>query len=407
MVRASSQKRGFPFMWVLAGLVVGVVAYVFLKPHGPSDDKQQQAQQGLPVNTVRAEAKSIIHWTEVSGRLEAVNAAEIRPQVSGVITGIHFEDGAEVKRGQPLFTIDPRPYEAALQTAQGALSEASGSFERAKKLIAIKAISQGDFVSRKGLYDQALGRYKAAEVDLGYTHIVAPFSGRISRAEVTLGNLVQPGQTLLATIVDLSPIYASFDLDEATFLQTIKNESTAALRQVPVEVGLSDETGTPMKATIHSFDNQIVPGSGTIRVRAKIANADKKLIPGLFARVRIGSAEEKPAVLINPQAVGTDQSKKFVMLVGEGNKATYKEVTLGPIQDGLQVITSGLQGGEQVIVSNLMKLRPGAPVQPTDVDNLTLVDPNAPKPDAAAKTEGEQPTAADAKKPEADKANGQ
>lgn len=385
MARSSYGKRSFPwFLFILLVLLAAGGIYWLL---GPKESQNaQQVQPALPVHVIRALKKPVTRWTEVAGRLEAVNAAEIRPQVAGVITGIHFEDGAEVKRGQLLFTIDARPYEAALQSAKGALAQASSAYERARKLMAIKGISQAELEARKGAYEQASGSYKTAQVNLGYTHIVAPFAGRISRAEVTLGNLVQPGETLLASVVDVSPIYASFELDEATFLATIKNEAAPALKQVPVEVGLSDEAGTPIKATIHAFDNRIAPGTGTIRVRAKIANTDERLIPGLFAKVRIGAVEATPAVLINPIALQTDQSKKFVMIVGEGNKATYREVKVGAEEEGLLIVNEGLQGDEQVIVTNLIKLRPDLEVSPTEVDIHTLKDPHAKPADASPTT---------------------
>lgn len=400
MVRPGS-KRGFPLGWVIAGALVGAAIYFGPKLlHGGAAGGAAPA--AIPVNVVRATAKPIIRWSEASGRIEAVNSAEIRPQVSGIITAVYFTDGALVKRGQKLFTIDPRPYEAALLSAKGtqaaaqsAFTNATNDLARAKKLIAAKAISQAEFEARQNAYQSAAGNLDAArgavhtaEVNLAYTQVVAPLSGRISRAEITVGNLVQSGQNapLLASIVDLSPIYASFDLDEATFLATIQGVSPDKLKTVPVEVGLSSDAATPMKATVHSFDNQIKPGSGTIRVRALLPNADGRLLPGLFARVRIGASEQTPALLINPVAIGTDQSKKFVLVVGEDGKATYREVMLGGSYDGQQIITSGLSDGDQVIVSRLQILQPGAPVTPTEVDPVTLQPANAqPAADAEAK----------------------
>lgn len=402
MVRNGTSGRRFPWVWVALGLITGIAVFHFVPKllHGTVGDGAAQA--ALPVNVVRVVAADIVHWSEASGQFEAVSAVDIRPQVTGVIQTVHFTDGTEVKRGQKLFTIDPRPYEAALLSAKGALTSAQSGFERAKldvmrakKLLAVKAISQAEFETRSDTYQRAAGNLDAArgalhmaEVNLGYTQITAPISGRISRAEVTQGNLVDAGMNtpLLASIVNLAPIYASFDLDEHTFLSTIQGVAASRLKTVPVEVGLANQQGTPLKATIHDFDNQITPGSGTIRVRALLPNTDKTLVPGLFARVRIGASDATPAILINPVAIGTDQSKKFVMVVGEDGKAQYREVMLGATQDDQQIITSGLKGGEQVIVSRLQVLQPGMAVSPTEVDPITLEPPGEPAaPEAAAK----------------------
>jgi multidrug efflux system membrane fusion protein len=283
--------------------------------------------------------------------------------------------------------IDQRPYAAEVARARGTLAAAQATqalaardFARAKKLIAVKAISNAEYESRVAGLNQANGNVaaakgalSAAEVNLGYTVIRAPISGKISRAEITEGNLVDTQTApLLASIVKLSPIYASFELDEQTFLSTIQGVPTARLKKIPVEVGLSNEAGTPHRAAIHAFDNQLAAASGTIRVRALVPNKDQKLLPGLFARVRIGTPEPKPVVMINPAALGTDQNKKFVLVVGEGNKAEYREVTLGTMIDGLQIITTGLAVGEQIVVNGLQRLRPGAPMVPQSVDMLTL-----------------------------------
>lgn len=383
--------RRFPWGWAIAGLIVGVAAFHYLPKLIHAGDAGAPPMAALPVNVVRVASANIVRWSEASGQFEAVSVSQIRPQVSGVIQAVHFTDGTEVKRGQKLFTIDPRPYEAAMLSAKGSLASAQAVFDRAKldiarakKLLAMKAISQAEFETRQDTYQSAAGNLDAArgalhtaEVNLGYTAIAAPISGRISRAEVTPGNLVEvgPNTPLLATIVDLAPIYASFDLDEHTFLSTIQGVPSSQLKNVPVEIGLANQEGTPLKATVHDFDNQITPGSGTIRVRALLPNADKTLVPGLFARVRIGASDTTPAILINPVAIGTDQSKKFVMVVGEGNKAEYREVTLGAVHDGQQIISSGLKEGEQVIVSRLQVLQPGAEVSPTEVDPVTLQPP--------------------------------
>ena len=232
----------------------------------------------------------------------------------------------------------------------------------------------------EGALETARGALNMAQVNVGYTHIAAPLSGKISRAEITQGNVVEAGANapLLASIVDLSPIYVSFDVDEQTFIKTIQGVPAAKLKTIPVEVSMGNARSDALKASIHSFDNQITPGSGSIRVRATLANKDGLLVPGLYAKVRLGSADTTQAVLINPAAVGTDQSKKFVFVVGEGSKAEYREVMLGSMTDGLQVITSGLTPGEKIIVNGLQRVRPGAPIMGSDVDMTTLAPLNPP-----------------------------
>ena len=366
---------------------------------------------GVPVSVATVINRTITNWSEFSGILQAVHSAEIRPRVSGQITQVLFTDGQEVKKGQPLFTIDTRPYEAAVISAKGSLAQAQSSFERAKKLIATKAISKAEFETAQSQYETALGNYNAAAVNLDYTHITAPISGKISRAELTEGNQVDAGSgaPLMASIVTLSPIYASFDVDETTFVKTIQGVPAAKLKNIPVQVSMGNGRGDALQASIHSFDNQITPGSGSIRVRALLPNRDGLLIPGLYAHVRLGSAEPVNAILINPTAVQTDQSKKFVMVVDQDNKAQYREVTLGEMVDGLEVITSGLKPEEKIVVEGLQRVRPGAPVQGKDVDMLTLKDPNAPadaKPADAAAPAAEKPAdakPADAAAPATDK----
>ena len=401
----ASKKRGFPVGWLVAGVVVGCGIY-YGWPHvfGHKAPAAQQQGDGTPASVATVISKTVAPWSEFSGRIEAVSAAAIRPQVSGEIVSVHFADGAEVKRGQPLFTIDTRAYEAEVSRAKGAMIAAQSAsqnaaldFARSQKLIKSKAISQSEFEQRRSMYAQAQGTMEsakgalsAAEVNLAYAHIVAPISGRISRAEVTAGNLVEagPNAPLLASIVTLSPIYASFDVDEQTFLATIQGVPANKLKTIPVEVGLGNDQGTPITARIHSFDNQITPGSGTIRVRAIIDNKNERLVPGLFAKVRIARAEPMAAILVNPQAVGTDQDKKFILALDKDNKAEYRQVTLGSMMDGLQIVTSGLHDGDRVVVSGLQRLRPGVPVKPMMVDMVTLKGdaPDAVTPgDAAAK----------------------
>jgi multidrug efflux system membrane fusion protein len=385
--------RVFSIKWLLLAAALGSAAFLLPRLQGgtPPEGADMAAMMGgpPPVSVATVVMRPVIEWREFSGMFEAVNAVEVRPRVGGQITAIHFADGAEVKKGQALFTIDPRPYEAALIGAKGTLAEAQSTLARAKKLIGSKAISRAELDAAQSAYDRALGNYKAAEVNLDYTRITAPIAGKISRAEITVGNLVDPAAApLLASIIDLSPIYASFTVDEATYLASIQGVSAGKLKTIPVEVGLGNEKSAGVKAAIHSFDNQITPGSGTIRVRALVENADKTIVPGLYARVRLGAADAADAVLIHPSAVNTDQAKKFVLVVGADNKTEYRPVTLGGMDGALQVVREGLKPGEQVVVSGLQRAQPGAPVQPNMVDMETLKPLNPPvSADAAAVAE--------------------
>ena len=360
-------------MLVVALLGGGAYYALALRGTSPAGDAGATPPGGVPVSVATVLHKPVVRWSQFSGMLEAVHATEIRPQVSGQITEVAYKDGDMVKKGQLLFTIDPRPYEAARISARGTLAEATAALARAKKLVGSKAISRAELDAAQSAYDRALGNDKAAEVNLSYTSIAAPISGKISRAELTVGNLVQANNPpLLASIVALSPIYASFDVDEQTYLRRIQGVPAAKLKEIPVEVTLSNG-GAPLVASIHAFDNQITPGSGTIRVRALLANKDASLIPGLYARVQLGSADTSEAILINPAAIGTDQSKKFVMVVGADHKAEYREVTLGGSSEGLTIIETGLSPEEQVVVSGLQRVqRPGTTVSEQRVDMRSL-----------------------------------
>lgn len=402
------KKSKFPLKWLLLGVIAGVAIYYGAGAFTGGAPKDQAAAAGaMPANVAEVIARPVTEWREFSGRLEAVNAAEIRPQVNGQIVGVHFKDGQDVKRGQALFTIDPKPFEAEVARARGQMLAAKSVYEntaqdnvRAGKLVKTKSISRAEYERTQSLAAQAAGNYEAAkgalvaaEVNLGYAHVTAPIAGRISRAEITLGNLVQagPGAPLLASIVTVSPLYASFEIDEHTFLSAIQGVPAAKLKTVPVEVGMANEQGTPMKATIHSFDNQIAPGSGTIRVRALVPNTQGTLMPGLFARARIGSPDPVDSVLINPMTVGTDQNKKFVMAVNAQNQVEYREIKLGGMSDGLQIVTEGLKPGERIVVSGLQRLRPGMPITPVPSDMMTtqpLAASEAPAADAAQPTAG-------------------
>lgn len=340
----------------------------------------------MPVPYVTVEEKPVQIWKEFSARLTAVDYVEIRPQVSGLIEKIHFEDGQIVKKGDILYTIDPRPYEAAVAQARADVAAAAqeaafaqNELARAEELLTTGAISKQGYDQRvseqkinKSGSAAANARLKAAQVDLDRTSIKAPIDGRISRPEITQGNLVAAASApLLTTIVSDADIYADFEVDEQTYLTFVRGagQTPEAEKSVPVRLYLKNDD-KPYDGMIQSFDNKINPSSGTIRVRAIFTNNDGALLPGMFARAQIGSAGVENKITITEKAIQTDQSRKFVYVVGEGNAATYREVKPSDSVNGERIILSGLKPGDKVIVDNLMKLRPGAIVQPMTPQEL-------------------------------------
>ncbi|MDF7808317.1 efflux RND transporter periplasmic adaptor subunit [Pontiellaceae bacterium B12219] len=320
-------------------------------------------------------------WREFSGRMAAVDRAEIRPQVSGTITDIRFVDGQRVEKGDILFVIDPRPYEAAVQQAKADLASARTANElaqsvqkRANELIKNSAISQRTYDERANntlVTDAAVlgaeARLEQAQINLDYAYIKAPFSGLLGRAEITLGNLVSAGPTapLLTTIVSDSGIYAEFEVDEKTYMDNI--HAVSGIRNNELKIPVEIYIGVARKryeGFIHSLDNQIDPSSGTIRGRAFFANENAELVPGMFVRVNLGSPTERESILLNERAIGTNQDRKFVYVVNPDNIVEYREVTLGESIKGSRVIRSGLKTGEMVITKGLMRIRPGMSVDP-------------------------------------------
>ncbi|WP_087725163.1 efflux RND transporter periplasmic adaptor subunit [Pandoraea sp. PE-S2T-3] len=329
-------------------------------------------------------SRTITEWQSYSGRLEAVDRVDVRPQVSGTIVAVQFKDGALVKKGDVLFIIDPRPYAAEVDraTAQVAAAEARASYAttdaaRADRLIADNAIAKRDYEEKQNAAKEAVAGVKAAkaaletaQVNLGYTKVAAPVAGRVSRAELTVGNVVTvgPNAPLLTTLVSVSPIYASFEVDEQTYLQYLGRDRNT---KVPVALGLANENGYSRKGVVTSVDNRLDTSSGTIRVRASIENADGALVPGLYARVKVGGGDAHPAVLIDDAAVGTDQAKKFVLVVDDKSHVQYREVQLGGLSDGLRVVTAGLKPGERIVVNGLQRVRPNDPVK---VKAVNMID---------------------------------
>jgi multidrug efflux system membrane fusion protein len=335
----------------------------------------------IEVDVATVLSRSVTDWQSYSGRLEAVDHVDVRPLVSGTIVAVHFADGALVKKGDPLFTIDPRPWQAEVDRAAAQLAAAkaralytSTDAARAERLLVDNAIAKRDYDEKQNAAREAAGAVKAADaaleaaqVNLSYTTIAAPVTGRVSRAEMTVGNVVSAGANapLLTTLVSVSPIYASFDVDEQTYLRYLGRDRQA---KVPVALGLANEDGYSRTGTITSVDNRLDTQSATIRVRATIDNRDGALVPGLYTRVKVGGGDAHLAVLIDDAAIGTDQSKKYVLVVTDANKVQYREVKLGALNDNLRVVDAGLRPGERIVVNGLMRARPNDTVKPHPVE---------------------------------------
>jgi RND family efflux transporter MFP subunit len=344
---------------------------------------QPQAAELPQVTVAAAVSRRVTEFDEFTGRFEAVERVEVRPRVSGYIASVNFTDGGEVHKGDVLFVIDPRPYAAERDKAQAQLAQARSQLvlakserERAAKLLGQHAISQEEFDTRSAGREQAEANVAAAQaaldaaaLNLAFTRVTAPIAGRISRALVTSGNFVGNGQTLLTTLVSLDPIYVSFDGDEQVYLKYAKlaHAGGSGESRNPVQVGLADESGYPHQGVMVFVDNALDPATGTIRGRALLDNHERLFTPGLFARLKLLGATQYNAVLINDSAVGTDQSVRYVLVVGADNKVLYRPVKLGPIIDGLRVVQDGLAAGELIVVNGLQRVRPGAQVAPQRV----------------------------------------
>jgi multidrug efflux system membrane fusion protein len=362
------------------------------------------------------ECKPVIESDEFTGRLEAVDHVEIRPRVSGQLDSVHFQEGAIVQKGDLLFTIDPRPFQAEvdrlkaeLQRAKAQLARTQSDFARAERLHNNNGMSIEEYDRRNSARAEAEAQVasveaslRGAELNLEFTHIVSPITGRVSRAEVTRGNLVTSGgggpATLLTTVVSLDPVYAYFDADEQTYLRYGKlaragKKGTNGEANGPIYLGLAGEEDFPHKGVVNFIDNQVNPSTGTIRARGVFSNKDLSLTPGLFARLRLAGGETIRGCQIDDAAVGTDLNQKFVLVVDANNAVAYRPVTLGPMVNGLRVVRDGLHEGDVVVVNGLQRVRPGMNVTPKQVPmgSAQLSSPTQPtgaNDDASAKRQG-------------------
>jgi len=359
--------------------IAGMLAAALLAS-GCARNEAASAPPAAPqVSVAEVLEREVTEFEELTGRFEAVERVEVRPRVSGYIASVNFEEGRLVNEGDILFVIDPRPYEAELKRAQAELARARTQLslaeaerERALKLLDARAISREEFDSRVANSDQARANVQAAEaavevakLNLTFTRVRAPISGVVSRAEITTGNLVTSGQTLLTTLVSIDPIYVEFEGDERVYLEhTARARNGTPDDASLVQVGLANEPDYPHQGTVVFVDNQIDPQTGTVRVRALLENDDHRFTPGMFARVKLLGSQTYSAVLVNDSAIGTDQSRKYVLVVGPDNQLEYRAVRLGPIVDGLRVVREGLSPGEVIVVNGLQRVRPGAVIAP-------------------------------------------
>jgi multidrug efflux system membrane fusion protein len=372
-----------------AALVATVLAFAVLvsvpSSETRSDTPSQAQPAAIPVSVAVVEQRDVALWDEFSGRLEAVERVEVRSRVAGAVKAVHFREGALVKEGDLLITIDPDPYAAEVErakaqvlAAEARLGYAQKEQERARRLQQANsgAISESNVDQRVGAHREAEGNLKAAQaalqtaqLNLDYTQVRAPVAGRVGKLEITVGNLIAagPGAPVLTSLVSVDPIYASFNADEevvARALKALGANAHAQADRIPVRMNTATTNGTTHEGHLQLIDNQVDARSGTVRVRAMFGNADGSLIPGQFARLRMGQPKTEPALLVNERAIGTDQNKKYVMVVGDDNKAAYREVTLGVFVDGLRMVTNGLTAGERIVVNGLQRVRPGALVNP-------------------------------------------
>jgi len=335
-----------------------------------------------PVSVAAAVTREVTLADEYPGRFEAVDSVDVRARVNGYLESVHFKPGTEVSKGSLLFQIDPRPFRAQLTEARAALANTEAQLALARteknrqaKMLGTRATSQRAFdtaVAQVQTLEAArqanLATMERARLSLEYTRITAPIDGRVGKDEVTLGNLVQgegPDSPVLTTLVSLDPIRVSFEADERAYLRYIAG---ARDRGLAVEVGLAGEEGFHHQGTLEFVDNQLALSTGTVRMRAVLANPDRQFTPGLFARVRLrATTGAERVVLVAERAIGTDQTKRFVLVLGPENVANYREVMLGRQIGSLRVITSGLKEGELVVVNGLQRVRPGTPVTPEQV----------------------------------------
>ena len=338
-----------------------------------------------PVHIAAAQAGEVTDWDTFTGRFEAVEAVKLRPRVSGYIDEVKFAEGKEVKKGDVLFAIDQRPYRVQFERTQAEFVRAQARAElaqtelaRSQKLLAAHAVSQEEFDQRASDLNQsradqlaARAAMAAAKLNLEYTQVIAPIDGRVARAEITAGNYVNAGETILTSVVSLDPIYVYFEGDEQTYLkynELAKRGERPSSRDNPnpVFIGLANENDFPHAGKMNFVDNALNPATGTIRARALLDNPEHLFTPGMLARVKLQGSGKYTATLIDDEAVATDQDRKYVLVVNAQNVVEYRGVELSGVYDNRRIVRNGLQPGERIVVGGLQRVRPGMTVAPQD-----------------------------------------
>lgn len=393
----SKRKR-----WALTGAGLGLVvsasaaALIFQLPATAAKAEATAAAEvpAVPVTVTVVENRDVVTWQEFSGRLEAIDRVQVRSRVSGAIQSVHFREGALVKAGDLLFTIDPQPFQTAVTQAKGQFASAEArvklaktQLDRGERLAQSNSISQSDIDQRlnavaeaEAALTTARATLDAAELELSYTNVRAPVAGRVGKVEITTGNLVAGGSAspALTTLVSVDPIYASFNVSEETVSAALaalpaSEGALPPIEQIPVEVGTLADEGTPIHGKLQLIGNEVDAASGTIAVRAVFDNPGNRLIPGQFVRIRMGEPKAESKILVSEKAVGTDQDKKFVFVVDKENKVAYRPVVLGSLSGNERIVESGLSNGDKVVVNGLQRVRPGVVVDPQVQENVAAV----------------------------------
>jgi RND family efflux transporter MFP subunit len=334
------------------------------------------AQPQMPppqVTVAQVEQKDIVEWSEFTGRVQPVDTVDVRPRVSGYIQKVCFQSGQSVNKGDVLFVIDPRWNQAVFDQRQAEYEQARREEDRTADLLTNKAISMEEADARKARYEETKAQLDSARLDLEYTQVRAPISGRVSRALLTEGNYVSGSAgsaSLMTTLVSVNPVYVYADVDEDSYLKfnqlvranELGNDNSG---KIPVQMELADETNYPHAGSIESFDNHLDSDMGSILVRAVFTNDDGILVPGLFAHIRIPMSDRHSAFLVDERAIGTDLSQKFVLVLTRTNTVAYQPVQLGPMVDGERIVRSGLAAGDEIVVNGLERVRPGMTVSAT------------------------------------------
>jgi RND family efflux transporter MFP subunit len=376
------EKRDRLFRGLSPLILVAAVALTGCgdKPPAPA------AAAAPPVTVAQPVKRTVTDWDEFTGRFEAIQEVQVRARVGGFVNSVEFRDGAFVKAGDLLYVIDPRPFEAVAEQANGQLADARAKAELAKReldrglsLVQTSAVSEQVVDQRRQALQAAHaaetvaeGVLRAAQLNVEFTHVMAPIAGRVSRHLVTPGNLVQGSEgasTLLTSIVSLDPIYIYFDVDEATYLKNNRlwfegRRPSSRDTANPVQVTLTGETKPSHEGKMDFLDNRLDVSTGTLRSRAIIPNKDLSILPGQFGRVRLIASAPYEALLLPDSAIATDQSRKIVFVVKDDNTVEAKAVVLGPLDEGLRVVRSGLNSEDRVIVDGIQRARVGAKVTP-------------------------------------------